>query len=238
MNKLPERLNGVLAVLYFIFNEGYSASSGDSLTRTHLSDEAIRLSRVLRSLLPNDAEVAGLLCLMLLHDSRRRSREDESGNMIMLEFQIRALWDKAKITEGTELLKQTLSMGKVGPFQLQAAISALHAEAAAWDKTDWPQIVALYELLYAMQPSPVIRINQAVAVSYAQSPQQALQLLDTIEEKSVVDQYQPYRVARAAFLHQVGEKSQAREQLSLAIDATDNEREKEFLTNRLNTEYQ
>ncbi|MFT4725894.1 MAG: RNA polymerase sigma-70 factor (ECF subfamily) [Granulosicoccus sp.] len=235
--KLLERVNGVLSVVYFIFNEGYSASYGEHLTRTHLSDEAIRLGRVLQSLLPEHCEVAGLLSLMLLHESRRVSRKDNTGEVVMLEHQNRLRWDKVKICEGTVLLKNTLPKGQVGPYQLQAAISAIHAESAQWEDTDWAQIVALYELLYSMQPSPVIRVNQAVAISYARSPGEALELLDSLADQAIILEYQPYLVARADVLLRAGFKEEAAAQLCKAIESSDNASEKRFLECRLITDY-
>lgn len=235
--KLQERVNGVLSVVYFIFNEGYSASSGEQVIRTHLSDEAIRLGRVLQFLMPEHCEVAGLLSLMLLHESRRLSREDDNGDMVMLEHQNRMQWDSFKIEEGTALLKETLPRGQVGPYQLQAAISALHSESKHWEDTDWAQIAALYDLLYTMQPSPVVRVNQAVALSYARSPEAALELLDSLADQSIILEYQPYRIARAHILLRAGFKDEAAAQLRSAIEASDNAREKRFLEHRLVTDY-
>lgn len=235
--KLQERVNGVLSVVYFIFNEGYSASSGEQVIRTHLSDEAIRLGRVLQFLMPEHCEVAGLLSLMLLHESRRLSREDDNGDMVMLEHQNRMQWDSFKIEEGTALLKETLPRGQVGPYQLQAAISALHSESKHWEDTDWAQIAALYDLLYTMQPSPVVRVNQAVALSYARSPEAALELLDSLADQSIILEYQPYRIARAHILLRAGFKDEAAAQLRSAIEASDNAREKRFLELRLVSDY-
>ncbi|MDB4224413.1 RNA polymerase sigma factor [Granulosicoccus sp.] len=235
--KLQERVNGVLSVVYFIFNEGYSASSGEQVIRTHLSDEAIRLGRVLQFLMPEHCEVAGLLSLMLLHESRRLSREDGNGDMVMLEHQNRMQWDSFKIEEGTALLKETLPRGQVGPYQLQAAISALHSESKHWEDTDWAQIAALYDLLYTMQPSPVVRVNQAVALSYARSPEAALELLDSLADQSIILEYQPYRIARAHILLRAGFKDEAAAQLRSAIEASDNAREKRFLEHRLVSDY-
>jgi RNA polymerase sigma-70 factor (ECF subfamily) len=235
--KLQERVNGVLSVVYFIFNEGYSASSGEQVIRTHLSDEAIRLGRVLQFLMPEHCEVAGLLSLMLLHESRRLSREDDNGDMVMLEHQNRMQWDSFKIEEGTALLKETLPRGQVGPYQLQAAISALHSESKHWEDTDWAQIAALYDLLYTMQPSPVVRVNQAVTLSYARSPEAALELLDSLADQSIILEYQPYRIARAHILLRAGFKDEAAAQLRSAIEASDNAREKRFLELRLVSDY-
>lgn len=235
--KLQERVNGVLAVIYFIFNEGYSASAGDTLIRSSLTDEAIRLGRVLLTLLPEHCEGAGLLSLMLLHDSRKPGRVDEHGGLVMLEHQQRNRWDKTKIREGTEILKRTLIKGQVGLYQLQAAISAIHAESASWADTDWAQISALYNLLYSVSPSPVVRVNQAVAVSYAQSAEAGLNLLDSLDNDSVIQQYQPYRIARADVLFRAGHTGEAQSQLRQAIEASENTLEKRFLEHRLLNDY-
>ena len=167
---LPERLDALLAVIYLIFNEGYVATGGDSLTRGDLCGEAIRLGRVLVDLLPESAEARGLLALMLLHDSRRETRLDAAGDLVLLEDQDRTRWDQAKIREGIAVLDEALALYAPGPYQVQAAISALHAEAATPEATDWPQIAALYGTLAAMMPSPVVEVNRAVAVAMAQGP--------------------------------------------------------------------
>ena len=237
IEKLQERVNGVLSVIYIIFNEGYSASSGEHLTRTHLSDEAIRLGRVLHSLLPEHCEVAGLLSLMLLHESRRTARKDANGDMVMLEYQNRKQWDNVKIAEGTRLLKETLPKAQVGPYQIQAAISAIHAESTQWDNTDWAQIAALYELLYTMQPTPVVRVNQAMAISYARSPEAALDVLNSLSDQTIMQKYQPYLVARADVLLRAGLFDEATTQLRAAIEVSDNVSEKRFLEQRLATDF-
>lgn len=236
-DKLPGRVDGVLSVVYFIFNEGYSATSGEQLNRSTLSDEAIRLARVLHSLIPQHAEIAGLLALLLLHDSRRGARLNSAGSVVLLEHQDRHRWDKLKIDEGIALLKSTLPRGQVGPYQLQAAISAVHAEASAWSDTDWPQIAALYELLYSMQPSPVVRINQAIAVSYARTAQAGLAMLEEISPAADIADYQPYRIARADLLYRCGRRDAAIEQLRAAIEASGSDSEKRFLQQRLTTQY-
>ncbi|MGI9512782.1 MAG: RNA polymerase sigma factor [Anderseniella sp.] len=232
---LPERTASVLSVIYLIFNEGYAASAGDRLTRTALIEEAIRLARIVRQLMPDDTEVSGLLALMLLHDARRVARTGKQGELVPLEKQNRARWDKAKFTEGAAILKQVLSRQRPGPYQLQAAISAVHAQSPSWAATDWPQIAALYSLLYAIQPSPVVRINQAVAVSYARSPQAALTMLDEAALNGGLDAYQPYFAARADVLARAGKTEDARECFATAIDLSDNNMEKTFLRDKVAT---
>lgn len=230
---LAERLEGVLSVVYFIFNEGYASSTGESLTRVSLCDESIRLGRILHTLLPTHSEVAGLLALMLLHDSRRRARETSVGGMISLERQNRQCWDQHKISEGIHLLKTTLALQQAGPYQLQAAISAVHAESEDWESTDWRQIVALYEVLYSLQPSPVVRLNQAVALSYAESPHQALMLLHTLNEYPAMQSYQPYHVAYADLLFRVDRHPEALKHMNIALAITSSVVEYAFLRQRL-----
>jgi RNA polymerase sigma-70 factor (ECF subfamily) len=181
---LPERLDALLAVIYLIFNEGYVATTGDSLTRRELCAEAIRLGRVLVSLLPaqRSAEARGLLALMLLHDSRREARLDAAGEIVLLDEQDRSRWDQAKIHEGIAVLDQALALDDPGPYQVQAAISAMHAGAPAAEATDWRQIAALYDTLAAMTPSAVVEVNRAVAVAMARGPQAGLQMLQRLDE--------------------------------------------------------
>lgn len=226
---LPERLSSVLRVLYLIFNEGYSATSGDHPTRTDLSEEALRLARIIRGLLPNEAEVAGLLALLLLHDSRRLARIDARGEIVALEDQDRTLWDQTKIREGTLLLKAVLPRRPLGPYRLQAAISAIHAESPSWQMTDWDQILALYALLHSLQPSPVVRVNQAMAVSYAHSPEAALTMLEEAAGDGKLDHYQPYFAARADLLARGGRREEAKACFERAIDLSDNSSERNFL---------
>ncbi len=227
----PERLTAVLGVIYLIFNEGYRASSGPNLIKADLSGEAIRLARIIAVLMPEETEVFGLLALMLLHDSRRLSRQDKDGNLIPLETQNRALWDQAFIKEGRDILKTVLPKQQLGAYQLQAAISALHVEAKLWTDTDWPQIAALYNLLYGLQPSFVVRVNQAVAVSYARSPKEGLALLDQVATQA--KDYQPYYAARADMMNRAGRSGDADLLYKKAINLSRNAAERAFLTSKL-----
>lgn len=232
-----DRLDAVLNVLYLIFNEGYFASAGDAITRPTLSDEAIRLARILRQLLPEETEVAGLLALMLLHDSRRATRTGPAGEIIALEHQNRARWDRAKIREGQAILHEILPKSRLGPYQLQAAISAVHAEAERWEVTDWRQISALYALLYDHHPTPVVRINQALALSHTVahtgpptgSLVEALAMLEDLSATPKIARYQPYHAARADILTRLGEVDAARASLETAITLSENEKQRAFL---------
>jgi len=228
---LPERLQSVLSVIYLIFNEGYSANASDQLVRRELMDEARRLALLLHDLMPNETEPAGMVALILLHDSRRESRIGNQGEFIALEFQNRDLWNHANIKSGIAYLKAALAKGKIGPYQLQAAISACHAEAPSWDQTDWPQISSLYELLYSIQPTPVVRLNQAYAVSHAQSPKIALEKILPLEKE--LANYQPYHVTKADLLRRCGHLKEARQSLMRAIDLTTNKSEINHLQNEL-----
>jgi len=230
--QLAERIRSVLAVVYLIFNEGYAVTSGPDLYRADLSNEAIRLGRTLIQLIPENPEVAGLLSLMLLHDSRRRARKSLQGALVTLEMQDRSAWDKLRIEEATALLKATLQRQQIGPYQLQAAISALHSEAQSWEETDWQQISALYRLLYELQPTAVVRINQSVAVSYAESCAAALNLLDEVESSGEVSNYQPFYAAKADILFRNGMHSAARENYAAAIELATNEAERNYLLGR------
>ncbi len=177
--ELPDRLDTVLQVIYLVFNEGYSPSSGTDLTRPDISGEAIRLARLLFGMLP-EPEVAGLLALMLLHESRRTARTDEAGDVILLEDQDRARWNRDQISEGTELVQRALASGRFGPYTIQAAISAVHADADVFTQTDWTEIVNLYDLLLQFQPGPIVELNRAVAVAMQSGPEAGLQLVDGI----------------------------------------------------------
>ncbi len=232
---LPERLDALLAVIYLIFNEGYVASSGDRLVRHDLCAEAIRLCRVLVELLPADAtsaEARGLLALMLLHDSRREARVSPAGELVLLEAQDRALWDQTQIREGVALLEETLHMRQSGPYQVQAAISALHAQAARAEDTDWPQIAALYHALSRMSPSPVIRVNRAVAVAMAEGAQAGLRLLYPMCD--ALAGYYPYHVAVADLLRRSNQREAAADAYERALALCHNNMERAYLQRRLN----
>ena len=236
---LGERIDAVLFVLYLIFNEGYSATSGNELMRRELCDEAIRLARVLTTLLVQEAllsevpEAMGLLALLLLHDSRREARVGQEGELVLLEDQDRSRWDRGKIREGTGIMECALRMKQPGPYQVQAAISALHAQAARAEDTDWPQIAALYNELMKMTPSPVIELNRAVALAMADGPLKGLKLLDQPILKQELSDYYLFHAARADLLRRVGRVSEAREAYTLALNLCQNERERAFLRGRL-----
>jgi len=230
---LQERLKGVLAVIYLIFNEGYSASNSHQLTRVDLIEEAIRLARILMSLMPKEPEVLGLYALMILHDARRFARIDKQGEMVALEFQNRRLWDRAKIEDGNRVVKQALAMQQVGPYQLQACISAVHLNAVSWDVTDWPQITALYALLYQIQPTHVVRINHIMAVSYADSVTVALKLLEELQLEQNMSSNVSFLLLKADLFERNDQLGEALNLLERAIDLTDNEIEKRFIKRKL-----
>ena len=232
-NVLPDRLDGVLAVIYLIFNEGYSASGGESLTRPDLSTEALRLGRVLADLMPDDPEVLGMLALMLLHDSRRDARQSPNGLPVLLEEQDRSTWDRDKIRQGVSLVERALRMGRPGQYQVQAAIAALHSQADSPESTDWPQIAALYGSLSQMQPSPVVELNRAVAVAMAQSPEQGLQVMDRTEVAAPLQEYRWYHSARADLLRRLGRFEEAGAAYRRALELTTNASETRFLEGRL-----
>jgi RNA polymerase sigma-70 factor, ECF subfamily len=230
---LPERLGGVLRVLYLVFNEGYAASSGDSLVRRELTAEAIRLARLVVSLLPDEPEASGLLALMLLHDARREARTTPAGDLILLEDQDRAQWDAERIAEGRTLVANSLRAGRVGGYQIQAAIAALHDEAPSWDATDWPQIAALYRRLCAIDPSPVIELNLAAAVAMADGPAIGLAMMDALAESGSLDSYPYLHAARADLLRRLGRRSESSVAYKRALELTDNRAEQAFLRRRL-----
>jgi RNA polymerase sigma-70 factor, ECF subfamily len=228
---LPERLRSVLAVLYLVFNEGYAATAGDALVRRELCAEAIRLGRVLAELMPDEPEVFGLLALMLLQDSRREARVGTDGELILLEDQDRFRWDRAEIDEGVELLDRTLRRGQPGPYQIQAAIAALHARAAGPEDTDWAEIAALYERLAALQPSPVVELNRAVAVAMAEGPDRGLEMMEPLAGS--LGRYHLFHSARADLLRRLGRWDEAGAAYRRALDLAGNDVERRFLERRL-----
>lgn len=230
---LPERLSAVLATLYLIFNEGYTATSGDSLMRRNLCGEAIRLARLSTRLMPDETEAAGLLALMLLHDSRRDARTDERGEIVLLDEQDRAVWDRAEISEGLALVERALRPGRPGPYALQAAIAAVHADAPTPADTDWPQIVGLYRELYRRLPTPVVSLNQAVAVAMAYGAEQGLQLVDSLASRGTLDGYYLLHSTRADLLRRLGRTEQARAAYESALGLATNPVERAFLSRRL-----
>jgi RNA polymerase sigma-70 factor (ECF subfamily) len=230
--ELPERLDPVLQVIYLVFNEGYAASSGESLTRPDLSGEAIRLGRLLVELLP-EAEAMGLLALMLLHESRRATRTSPQGDLVLIEDQDRSLWNHAQIAEGAALVQQALSADAVGPYALQAAIAAIHAIAPSFAATDWAQIVNLYGMLLEIIPSPVVEINRAVAVAMQDGPAAGLLLIDTILERGDLADYHLAHAARADLCRRLGKTAEARASYQRAITLTQQEPERRFLEKQL-----
>jgi RNA polymerase sigma factor (sigma-70 family) len=229
LSERDERLETVLHVLYLIFNEGYAASGGDSLQRVDLSSEAIRLTRGVYGLLPNDGEVAGLLALMLLTDARRAARSGPDGEIIPLDEQDRSRWDQAAIREGVELISKTLAQGAVGAYQLQAAIAACHDEAAHVDDTDWPQILALYGLLKRMSDNPMVALNYAVAAAMVHGPVAGLELLKPLDDDARVAEHHRLPAVRGHLLERAGEVSQAIEQYRLAARRTSSTPERQYL---------
>ncbi|MEU7692023.1 RNA polymerase sigma factor [Microbispora hainanensis] len=230
---LPERLPAVLAVLYLLFNEGYSATAGADLVRHDLADEAIRLARVLVRLMPDEPEAAGLLALMLLHHARRAARLDEAGDLVVLEDQDRGRWDTAQIAEGVSLLDGTLRRGRPGPYQVQAAIAACHATAARPEDTDWAQIAVLYERLARLVPSPVVELNRAVAVGMAYGPAAGLALVDALRETGALAGYHLLPAARADLLRRLGRTAEAADAYREAAGLATTEAERRYLARRL-----
>ena len=230
--ELPERLDSVLRVIYLVFNEGYSASMGADLTREDLTREAIRLGRLLMELLP-EPEVMGLLALMLLHESRRPARTSAGGELVLLDEQERSLWDVSLIAEGCALVEKSLTTRRFGPYSLQAAIAAVHAEAVSADETDWPQIVGLYDVLLGAMPSPVIELNRAVAVAMRDGAQAGLQLVDGILARGELVDYHLAYSARGEFCRRLGRVEDARRAFERALALTQQVPEKRFIERRL-----
>jgi RNA polymerase sigma-70 factor, ECF subfamily len=229
---LPDRLDAVLRVVYLVFNEGYSASSGAALTRHDLSSEAINLGRLLVELLP-EPEALGLLALMLLHDSRRATRTSPSGELILLSDQDRLLWNREQIVEGSALVERALAAPQVGPYTVQAAIAAVHANAPNADVTDWARIVALYDLLARAEPSPVVELNRAVAVAMRDGPSEGVALIDSILERGDLSDYHLAHAARADLCRRLGRKAEARASYERALSLAQQEPERRFLERRL-----
>jgi RNA polymerase sigma-70 factor (ECF subfamily) len=230
--ELGERLDAVLRVIYLVFNEGYAASSGALVTRHDLSAEAIRLGRLLVGLLPED-EALGLLALMLLHDSRRAARTSVSGELILLDHQDRSLWDRDQIAEGSGLVKRALSSRRAGPYAIQAAIAAVHAEAPSAAATDWAEIVGLYDVLSRADASPVIALNRAVAVAMRDGPEAGLALIEAILERGELSDYHPVHAARADLCRRLGRTADARVSYERALALARQEPERRFLERRL-----
>jgi RNA polymerase sigma-70 factor (ECF subfamily) len=230
--ELPERLDAVLRVIYLIFNEGYAASSGASLTRHDLSAEAIRLARLLVELLP-EPEARGLLALMLLHDSRRAARATAEGEVILLEDQDRSLWNRGQIDEGVRLVERALGSRHFGPYTLQAAIAAVHAEAPTASATGWNEIVGLYDALVRLDPSPVIELNRAVAIAMRDGPAAGLALIDAILQRGDLKDYRPAHAARAELNRRLGRTAEARTSFERALALTHQEPERRFIERRL-----
>jgi RNA polymerase sigma-70 factor, ECF subfamily len=231
--ELRDRLDGVLLVVYLIFNEGYLASSGDALIRRELCAEAIRLGRVLYDLLPKQAEAQALLGLMLLHDSRRDARVSAEGELVLLEEQDRSLWHREQIQEGTELVESALRGGANGVYALQASIAALHANAKSAKDTDWPQIAALYDALLRTHESPVIEVNRAVAVAMARSVEEGLALLDELERRKELEEFHLLPAARADLLRRLGRLGEAANAYRRALSLATNDIERRFLRRQL-----
>ncbi len=226
--ELPDRLPLVLAVVYLVFNEGHTASAGDNLVRSELCSEAIRLARLLAELMPDEPEVAGLLALLLLTEARRQARTMRSGSLVLLADQDRSLWDHAMVAEGQDLVRACLRRNHPGPYQLQAAINAVHSDAPTAGETDWGQILALYDQLLAVAPTPVVALNRCVAVAEVQGPSAALELVDQLS----LDRYHLFHSTRADLLRRLGRREEATTAYGAAIARTTNNAERSFLEDR------
>lgn len=229
--ELPERLEQVLAVLYLVFNEGYLATGPERVARRDLAEDAEWLAALLASLVPDEPEVLGLLALMRLHASRASTRFDERGRIVLLRDQDRARWDRQRIAEGVALIDRAMALRRPGPYQTQAAIAAIHAEASSWEATDWPQILRLYDALLAMTGSPVVRLNRAVALRQVAGPEAALAEVDAIADD--LDRYHLLHATRAELLRDLGRRDEARDADRRALDLTDNPAERALLLERI-----
>jgi RNA polymerase sigma-70 factor, ECF subfamily len=233
MNEMPERLDAVLTVIYLIFNEGYASTRGELLVRTDLCAEAIRLGRVVRVLMtPPPAEATALLALMLLHDARGRARLDKAGDLVVLEQQDRKRWDRGQIDEALPMVEEALR-GRPGPFAVQAAIAALHCQAARAEDTDWPQILTLYDILERLQPSPIVSLNRAVAVAMVHGNRPALAIIDALAAAGDLDGYHLLHSARADLLRRLGSSREAAKSYTRALALVTNDSERRFLESRL-----
>ena len=230
--ELAERLESVLRVIYLVFNEGYLASSGEALTRHELSIEAIRLAKLLVELLP-EPEAVGLLALMMLHESRRAARVSSAGDLVLLEDQDRSLWDRAQIADAVQLVEAALASRRFGPYTIQAAIAAVHAEAQDAGATDWPQIVGLYDVLLELQPSPVVELNRAVAIAMRDGPRAGLERIDAILARGELADYHLAHAARADLCRRLGLAGEARASYARALELTTQQAERRFLERRL-----
>ncbi len=233
LERLSERLAAVQAVIYLIFNEGYSATAGESLTRKDLCAEAIRLGRVLCELLPDKPENVGLLALMLLQDSRRNARMNHQGELVTLEEQNRSLWDRTEIDEGLRLVETALPLGRVAMYQIQAAVAAIHAEAETADKTDWPQIVALYKELMRINSSPIVALNHAAAVAMSEGFEEGLSLIEEVGADGKLNNYYLFHAARADLLRRLNRLEEAQSAYSRALALTTNQVEQQYIRKRL-----